>query len=190
MYFYKSNNWACQADPLMNPSCQSSSGCTVPQTRTGGCRRRSRSTRCSATPWVTPARAERLAPSWAAAAAAPAASTWTASTASCRRTSSIWKAARMATRTECDRGQKLTKRQKCSRYSHISEARWPAEATLTFQKLLKLAPWTSSFCRFPSSPLFCFQPGLVQHLAFHRNDLTHIWSLPWIYFPRFCFKSV
>lgn len=70
---------------------QSSSGCTVPQTQTGGCPQRSRSTKFSATPSVTLARAERSVLSWAAAAAAaaPAASIWTDLMDTCHRTNCI-----------------------------------------------------------------------------------------------------
>lgn len=108
--------------------CQSLSGCTVPQTQTGGCRRRSRSTKCSATPSVTLARAEQSARSCAAAAAAPAASTWTASI-TCRRTNCIWKAARTASRTEAGGGTEKTNAANVAVQQHIPKL-WPYPVTL------------------------------------------------------------
>lgn len=178
---------------LKKSSRQSLSGCTVPQTRTGGCPRRSRSTRCSATPWATLVRAEPSAPSWAAAAAAQAASTWTASTHSCRRTSCIWKAARTATRTESEhRGLQKDKCQKCSLTTTYLN---PADPVRSLQhskslwdrnnRLSKLVP-SFSFMAFWAFFFLYVQLGLFKHLAFYRSNL----SLPLITFARVCFCSL
>lgn len=115
--------------------CQSLSGCTVPQTQTGGCLQRSRSTKCSVTPWATLVRAGRSAHSWAAAAAAPAACTWMGLTDIYRRTICIWKAARTANQTEV-KGEVTDKCLKCSCITTYLETPANLSANKTFQKFL------------------------------------------------------